>query len=166
MASNVSASLQHGCMVTSPCPRDSHWAPSGKRCPWGQCRCAEGGLGKGKTIRKLHPGLPGRNSCAQPRGHWQKCWREGPDLLTFLKLRICNSSPATSYTVKSNIQSWGYETVGILLYLSGGWRRKDISVNGQTMALKQQHLDNEQKFSSSKWIWVSSDTTQCVATLG
>lgn len=36
-------------------------------------------------------------------------------------------------------------TLGILLYLSGGWRRKDIPINGQTMALKQKQFDNEQK---------------------
>lgn len=33
--------------------------------------------------------------------------------------------------------------MGILLYLSGGWRRKDIPINGQTMALK--HFKSEQK---------------------
>lgn len=31
----------------------------------------------------------------------------------------------------------------ILLYLSGSWRRKDIPINGQTMALK--HFKSEEK---------------------
>lgn len=62
---------------------------------------------RGKPATNPLPGLPGGNSSAQPQGSWHKCWREGPDLPTFLKPRICDSSSAASYTVKPSIQSWG-----------------------------------------------------------
>lgn len=64
-----------------------------------------------------------------------------PLLTVTLKHQSCSAS----YTAKSNIQPYDRNTLGILLYLSGGWRRKDIPINGQTMALKQKQFDSEQK---------------------